>query len=230
MARAVMQQFTVGPASPHQTPVTPSSTVGHHTTNGTDISILATAHGLEEGMIVTLAGWAWATGSGVIDGTYIVKTRTDANNFTLTPTTCPTGASNPETVGTYSFARADDRVLKIAVDATYGTKVSLPCGWWSVKHTAKTTAAAASTGLLAYRFTDSLSDVTLPEQHYGLAPAPRGASASARWLSRSASWPLRPSARSGTGAQRRCACRLDLLRRSACGVPESRPTPSSLLR
>lgn len=168
MARAVMQQFTVGPASPHQTPVTPSSTVGHHTTNGTDISIRATAHGLEEGMIVTLAGWAWATGSGVIDGTYIVKTRTDANNFTLTPTTCPNSASHPETVGTYSFARADDRVLKIAVDATYGTKVSLPCGWWSVKHTAKTTSATASTGLLAYRFTDSLSDVTLPDATYAV--------------------------------------------------------------
>lgn len=168
MARAVMQQFTVGTASQHQTPVTPSSTVGHHTTNGTDISIRATAHGLEEGMIVTLAGWAWATGSGVIDGTYIVKTRTDANNFTLTPTTCPTNGSNPETVGTYSFARADDRVLKIAVDATYGTKVALPCGWWSVKHTAKTTAAAASTGLLAYRFTDSVSDVTLPDVTYAV--------------------------------------------------------------
>ena len=166
MARAVIQHFTIKPAVSQQTAVTPSSTASHHTTDGSDISVRATAHGLEEGMIVTLAGWTWATGDGVVNGTYIVKTRTDANNFTLTPTTCPTASSNPTVVGTYAFAQADDRGLRVAVEATYGTRVVLPTGWWSIKHTAKTSAGAASTGTLAYRFGDSTSDVTLPDTGY----------------------------------------------------------------
>jgi len=154
------------PAESPITPVTPSSTVGHHTTDGTDISIRATAHGLQVSELVTLAGWAWATGSGVIDGTYYVKTITDANNFIVTPTTCPTAASNPETVGTYALAPHGFQGMRIGVVASSGYLVVLPTGWWSIKNSGKTELGVDSTAVLAYRFADSVSDTTLPTATY----------------------------------------------------------------
>ena len=162
MAQAVLYHSFVYPAVAQFTAVTPSSTVGHHTTDGTDISIRATAHGLDENMIVTLAGWTWETGSGVVNGTWIVKARTDANNFTLTPTVCPTAASNPTVVGTYALAPHDGRGFRVPVATTYGARVVLPTGWWSIRNCDTNAAGTTLTCQVAYRHADTATDVTLP--------------------------------------------------------------------
>jgi len=162
---ALLKAYLYPAASPI-TPVTPSATVGDHDSDGTDITITAVAHGLQVGELVTLAGWAWATGSGVIDGTYYVKTVASADLFAVTPTTCPTTASNPETVGTYKLADHGLQGMRIGVVASSGYLVVLPTGWWSIKNSGKTALGVDSTAVLAYRFADSVSDTTLPTATY----------------------------------------------------------------
>jgi len=78
-----------------------SLTVANHTTNGTICTITTTAvHSLVAGQIVTLATWIWATGGGVVNGTWLVGTVPSTTTFTITPTTCPLTGSNPTVVGT----------------------------------------------------------------------------------------------------------------------------------
>jgi len=62
----------IDPAKSPIVPVAPSTTVADHDSDGTDITVKAVAHGLIVGELVTLSGWKWATGAGVIDGTYYV--------------------------------------------------------------------------------------------------------------------------------------------------------------
>lgn len=79
----------------------PSATLGDHTTNGTIITVKTTAaHNLCAGQTVTLAGWTWAAGGGVVNGTWIIGTVPTTTTFTVAPTTCPTAGSNPTGVGT----------------------------------------------------------------------------------------------------------------------------------
>jgi hypothetical protein len=162
MAAAVLFHSWIYPGVNQFTPVTPSATAGDHTTNGTDISVHAHSHGLEENMFVTLAGWTWAGGtSGVVDGTWIVKARTDANNFTLTPTTCPGTGTNPTVVGTYSVPAHPFQGARLPV-STFGLKLVLPTGWWSIRNSGKDSTGADLLSQLAYRFATSETDVTLP--------------------------------------------------------------------
>jgi hypothetical protein len=150
------------PAKSPLTPVTPSATVGNHTTDGTDITITATAHGLIVGELVTLKGWGWATGAGVIDGTYYVKTVASANTFAVTPTTCPTNGSNPETVGTYELGSQRQYGCRLSVVASSGVRIGLPSGLWVIYNTGKSTDGSANAQQVAYRFASSSTDVTLP--------------------------------------------------------------------
>jgi hypothetical protein len=162
MAAAVLFHSWIYPAVNQHVAATPSSTVGHHTTDGTDISIKAVAHGLEENMLVTLAGWTWVGGtSGVVNGTWIVKARTDADNFTLTPTVCPGTGTNPTVVGTYSVAAHPFQGARLPV-STYGLKLVLPTGWWSIRNSGRDSTGADLLSQLAYRFATSTTDVTLP--------------------------------------------------------------------
>jgi len=163
MAAAALFHSWIYPAVNQHVAVTPSATTTHHTTDGTDISIRATDHGLEENMLVTLAGWTWAGGGaglGVVNGTWIVKARTDANNFTLTPTACP-ASGNPTVVGTYSVAAHPFQGARLPV-STFGLKLVLPTGWWSIRNSGRDSDGADLLSQLAYRFATSATDVTLP--------------------------------------------------------------------
>lgn len=158
---ALLKAF-ISPAASPITPVTPSATVGDHDSDGTDITITAVAHGLQVGELVTLDGWTWATGGGVVNGTYYVKTVASADTFVVTPTTAPTNLSNPTVVGTYALASHDFGGMRIGVVASSGYLVVLPSGTWMVTHTGFDVAGAASTAALAYRYADSVADTTLP--------------------------------------------------------------------
>jgi len=162
MSAAALFHSWIYPAVNQHVAVTPSATTAHHTTDGTDISIRATAHGLEENMLVTLAGWTWVGGAaGVVDGTWIVKARTDANNFTLTPTTCPGNGTNPTVVGTYSVAAHPFQGARLPV-STYGLKLVLPAGFWMIRNSGKASDGTTLASQLAYRYATSETDVTLP--------------------------------------------------------------------
>jgi hypothetical protein len=149
------------PAPSPITPVTPSSTVGDHDSDGTDITITAVAHGLIVGELVTLSGWIWT--GGVIDGTYYVKTVASADTFAVTPTTCPANLSNPTTVGTYKLGTQKRYGCRLGVVASSGVLISLPSGIWNIYNTGKSTDGSANAQQVAYRFATSATDVTLPD-------------------------------------------------------------------
>jgi len=165
MAAAALFHSWIYPAVNQHVAVTPSATKTHHTTNGTDISIKAVAHGLEENMFVTLADWTWVGGTtdGTVNGTWIVKARTDADNFTCTPTgsTCPGTGTNPTVVGTYSVAAHPFQGARLPV-STYGLKLVLPAGFWMIRNSGKASDGTTLASQLAYRYATSETDVTLP--------------------------------------------------------------------
>ena len=112
-------------------------------------------------MPVRLAGWTWADGGGDPNQDYTVKTRTDADNFIVTPTSCPTTSTNPSVVGTYALLPHPSG-CKLPVIASSGLKINLASGFWSVRSTGYDTTGASNTSELAWRRTTSATDVTLP--------------------------------------------------------------------
>ena len=92
---------------------TPHATAANHTTNGTWIQITIAAgapHNLCVGQIITLAGWVWNAGGGVVNGTWSVTATPTAGTFQVQPTICPTTGSNPGTVGTVTVVAKVDHL------------------------------------------------------------------------------------------------------------------------
>lgn len=158
----------IPPAIAHKT-ITPSSTKANHSSDGADVTLTATAHGLAAGTLIKLAGWTWSDGGGDINHTYVVKS-VAANTITFTPAdgsggTVPTGATNPSVVGT--VVEADESsCCRIPVVAGVGARIVLPSGLWSVRNSAYNDSGVANAVELGWRKTKGTSDVTLPDSAF----------------------------------------------------------------
>ena len=164
---ALFQAYIPGAAKPF-TEVAPSTTVGDHDSDGTDVTITATAHGLAVNMPIRLAGWTWADGGGDVNEDYVVRTVPSANTFIVRPAgTAPTNLTNPSVVGTYELL-PHPAGAKLPVIAGEGLKINLPVGYWSIWNTSYAAAGTANAVNLGWRRTTSAADVTLPTSDYAV--------------------------------------------------------------
>jgi hypothetical protein len=114
---------------------TPSGTVADSYTDGTYCTIKTTAaHNLCAGQTVTLAGWTWNDGGGVVNGTWLVTSVASAVHFVIAPTSCPTSGTNPSVVGTVVVSAqlvlgalpvTADADADVLIQATAATQVPL---------------------------------------------------------------------------------------------------------
>jgi len=82
---------------------TPDATTTHHTVDGggeVTIACTATGDNVCIGQTITLSGWTWATGGGVVNGTWVVTNVYSGGGIAFHPTSPPSPGSNPTVVGT----------------------------------------------------------------------------------------------------------------------------------
>ena len=109
---------------------TPHATASNHTSNGTLVTLTTTAaHNLVAGQTVTLAGWTWADGGGVVNGTFYVNTVPSTTTLTINPATCETGVcpttgTNPAVVGTMVV----NATLQLGTQTTYASPKAVSIG------------------------------------------------------------------------------------------------------
>ena len=88
---------------PNAVTATPDADVTHHTVDGAgEVTIACTATGdnVVVGQTISVSGWTWAAGGGVVNGTWIVTAVYTGGGIAFNPTSPPTFGSNPTVVGT----------------------------------------------------------------------------------------------------------------------------------
>ena len=100
-------------------------TLSNHTSNGTTITITTqAAHGIAVGASVTLAGWTWSDGGGVVNGTWTTQAGTTASVIKVNPTICPTTGTNPSVAGTIISSETDSWIIENLPATVAGTTTS----------------------------------------------------------------------------------------------------------